>query len=428
MKKFLVVMVVLAMAFIGSIAFAADVTVGGMIGIRSRDFSNLSFDKDTHSNTIDTQEKVRLNVSAKAGDDVKGKLSIENYWDTWGRLENYQADGNTTAPGANPNGGNGIGGQDSGQDGFLKIREAWVSFNVPGIPVNVTGGHQLLSLGNDWFLRSKYFGSDAWVVANVTGNNTFALADIKVKEGNPAFADDIDAYAIVDVFKLNDSMTVGGSLANVHIGTGNDLYNIELTFNGKLGPVDLKAQADVQTGKDKSAQNEPKYSGNQIVVMGNIPVDPVAIDFTLARGSGNKIGDSNVKGMVTFMDIDTHYTYLYEYKIATATGLKNTGFANTTAAEVGVSGNATKNLNLGLKVWFLQATEKIRTQAAILNNTTETSSDLGTEIDGTVNWKLYDNLNLLWTLGYLAPGKALKNASGKSDAATGSQAYLILNF
>jgi hypothetical protein len=426
MKKFLVVMVVLAMAFIGSIAFAADVTVGGMIGLRSRDFNNLTFDKNDTSSAaknIDTQEKIRLNVSAKAGDDLKGKLSIENYWDTWGRLENYQADGNTTAPGANPAGGNGIGGTDGGQNGFLKVREAWMSFNVPGIPVNVTGGHQLLGLGNDWFLRSKYFGSDAWVVANVTGNNTFALADIKVLEGNTATnSDDIDAYAIVDVFKLNDNMTVGGSIANVHLQSGNDLYNVELTFNGKLGPVDLKAQADMQSGKDKRAAGEPKYSGNQIVVMGAIPVDPVAIDFTLARGSGNKIGDSNVKGMVTFMDIDTHYTYLYEYKIATATGTKNTGFSNTTAAEVGVSGNATKNLNLGLKVWYLQATEKIT------NGQGDTSTDIGTEVDGTVNWKLYDNLSLLWTLGYLAPGKALKTASGKTDGATGSQAYLIMNF
>jgi hypothetical protein len=422
MKKFLVVLVVLAMAFIGSVAFAADVTVGGMIGLRSRDFSNLTYDKDAHANQIDTQEKIRLNVSAKAGDDVKGKLSIENYWDTWGRLENYQADGNTAPPGANiPH--NGIGGTDTGQNTFLRVREAWVSFNVPGIPVNVTGGHQLLGLGNDWFLRSKYFGSDAWVVANVTGNNTFALADIKVREGNTAVSsDDIDAYAIVDVLKLNDNMTVGGSLANVHIGSGNDLYNVELTFNGKLGPVDLKAEADVQTGKDKTSAGEPKYSGNQIVIMGAIPVAPVAIDFTLASGSGKKATDTDHKDFINFLDIDTHYTYIYEYKVKTAEGVANTGFANTTAAEVGVSGNATKNLNLGLKVWYLQATQKIT------NGQGKESSDIGTEVDGTVKWKLYDNLNLLWTLGYFKPGEAFKTAAGKTDAATGSQAYLIMNF
>jgi len=41
MKKFLVVMVVLAFVGLGSIAFAADVSVGGSVQIRSRDFNNL---------------------------------------------------------------------------------------------------------------------------------------------------------------------------------------------------------------------------------------------------------------------------------------------------------------------------------------------------------------------------------------------------
>ncbi len=424
MKKFLVVMVVLAMAFISSMAFAADVSVDGMIGIRSRDFSNLTFDKDAHQNQIDTQEKVRVEVNAKAGDDLKGKISIENYWDTWGTLENYQGTGGTAAPASGS--GNGVGGNGPGQNQFLKIREAWMSFNVPGIPVNVTGGHQLLGLGNDWFLRSKYFGSDAWVVANVTGNNTFAVADIKAFEGNTAVSsDDIDAYAIVDVLKLNENAVVGINLDNAHLGSNNNLYNIGLTFNGKLGPVALKAQADLQTGQDKAVPAgapQPKYSGNQIVIQGNVPVDPVTINFTVARGSGNKIGDDNVKGMVTFLDIDTHYTYLYEYKIKTAAGALNTGFANTTAVSAGVSANAAKSVNVGLDVWYLQATEKI------LNGQGDSSTDVGTEVDAHVNWKLYDNLTWNWQLGYMAPGKALKDAAGKTDAATGIQGYLIYTF
>jgi len=42
MKKFLVVMVVLAFVGMGTMAFAAaDVSVGGSVQIRSRDFNNL---------------------------------------------------------------------------------------------------------------------------------------------------------------------------------------------------------------------------------------------------------------------------------------------------------------------------------------------------------------------------------------------------
>ena len=64
----------------------------------------------------------------------------------------------------------------------MGVREAWVNFNLPGVPVNVNAGHQLLSLGNGWFFRSMKYGSDAWVLANVTGNNTAAVVNVKFAE------------------------------------------------------------------------------------------------------------------------------------------------------------------------------------------------------------------------------------------------------
>ena len=100
------------------------------------------------------------------------------------------------------------------------FREAWINFNIPGIPVNVNAGHQFLALGNGWFLRYKHFGSDAWVVANVTGNNTFAFVNIKVAERNTARAnDDVDAYAVLDVFKINDNNMIGIDVSNVKVRT-----------------------------------------------------------------------------------------------------------------------------------------------------------------------------------------------------------------
>jgi hypothetical protein len=87
MKKFVVLLVVVAMTCISSLAFAAtDLAVTGEIGIRGRSFDNL----DMNSDKVDTgggnytQERVRLNVDAKVGD-AKGRITIENDWDTWGR-------------------------------------------------------------------------------------------------------------------------------------------------------------------------------------------------------------------------------------------------------------------------------------------------------------------------------------------------------
>ena len=57
--------------------------------------------------------------------------------------------------------------------------------------------------------------SDAWVVANQTGNNTVAFVNVKVVEGTLQHADDIDAYVLLDVFKLSDTLTVGVDLTKI---------------------------------------------------------------------------------------------------------------------------------------------------------------------------------------------------------------------
>jgi hypothetical protein len=472
MKKFVVLLVVVAMSCFSAVAFAADISVSGSIDIRSRDFNDTSMGKDlpadTAGNERDTQERVRLTVDAKAGD-VKGRISIENDWDSWGRLERKQADASTATDES-------AGTATSLGHSILDLREAWINFNIPGIPVNVNVGHQLLQLGNGWFLRNMKYGDDAWVVANVTGANTVAFVDAKVSEGDTFAADDIDFYSLLDVFKLSDTMAVGIDLSSINdrragltslapngntppeassalgrvlttglgapfaVGDPNpfkstNLQNIGLNFNGAFGPVNLKAEVDFQMGKAESALGGPdvKFKGNQIVITGNVAMDPVTINATLARGSGLKSGDSDIKQMVTVLDADQHYTLLYEYKIATPalnipsthpeTDNLHTGFANTTALNIGVSAAATKSLNVGIDGWYLQATEKV------FNAAGEETDKIGTEIDAHLNWAMYDNLSWNWQIGYFMPGDMYKNTAGQdADASTGIEGILSYKF
>ena len=451
MKKFVVLLVVVAISCFSATAFAVEISVSGSLDIRSRDLNDLNLTKDAAAvdagNQRITQERVRLTVDAKAGDDVKGRISIENDWDNWGRLERKQADNSTPTDETA-----GIAGASLGHS-ILDLREAWINFNVPGIPVNVNVGHQLLQLGNGWFLRNMKYGDDAWVVANVTGANTAAFVDAKVYEGDAFAADDIDFYALLDVFKLSDTMAVGIDLSNVKdrdatIVGGNaagaeklNLYNVGLNFNGALGPVNLKAEVDFQMGKIDAlpglTPDDVKFKGNQIVIQGNVALDPVTINFTAARGSGLKEGDTDFKQMVTVLDADQHYTFLYEYKIATpalnvatapATGTGDnlhTGFATTTALNIGVSFAATKSLNVGVDAWYLLATEDVT------NGVGESTDKLGTEIDAHINWALYDNLSWNWELGYFMPGDAYKGFLGAGtgeDNATGIQGILSYKF
>ncbi|MDD1748531.1 MAG: hypothetical protein LUO89_01520 [Methanothrix sp.] len=433
MKKFYVLLVVIAMVFVSSIALAMDVTVGGSVQVRSRNFNTMTFDKDNKVNQVDTQERVIIDVSAKS-DHVKGKISLWNDFEDWGRLESNQGNGfgSTTSTNVNTSGG---------QDGHFGFKEAWLSFDMPGIPINVTAGHQYLQLGNGWFLQNKHFGSDAWVVANVTGANTLAFVDIKVLEGSAAKSnDDADAYALLDVFKINDDMSVGIDIADVYVRqgaaspfAGADLQNFSLNFNGKFGIVKLMAQADMQAGKIKNLTGapEPKFKGYEIVLQGNVGMDPVTINFLLAQGSGSKKGETDIKQYINFLDINPRYTFLYEYKLGTAANggpyavggnSVHTGFANTTAASVGAMFAASQSVGIGLDLYWLQATEKIT------NGLGEESDELGYEIDAKLNWKLYDNLSWNWDFGYFKPGKAFKTASGKTDAAMGAQGILALKF
>ncbi len=442
MKKFVVLLVVVAISCLGTAAFAADIAVSGSIDIRSRDFNDLNLNDDAPAadagNTRDTQERVRLTIDAKAGD-VKGRISIENDWDTWGRLEQKQADA-STATSENNTTGTGIG------HSILDLREAWVNFNLPGIPVNVNAGHQLLQLGNGWFLRNMKYGDDAWVIANVTGANTAAFVDIKALEGSSAQADDIDGYALLDVFKISDTMAAGIDLTSVNdrqatlvapagSGASLNLQNIGLNFNGLLGPVTLKAEIDYQMGKIKTPLGDIKFKGNQIVLQGNMAMDPVTINFTAARGSGSEATDTDIKDMVTILDADQHYTFLYEYKIGHPSALGNVvsgsnahfGFDNTTALSVGASFAASKSLNVGVDLWWLQSTEDV------INGALESTNDLGKEIDAHINWAMYDNLSWNWQVGYFMPGDAYKGLSAagvetNQDNATGIQGVLSFKF
>jgi hypothetical protein len=420
MKKFMVVLAALAIAGISSMAFAADVSVSGSVDIRSRDYQNLDLNKNLNGdNIVDTQERVRLAVDAKT-DSVKGKVEIENDWDDFGRFEKMQGNQSTDAVDYNRN---------SVAQSYLQIRQAWLSANVPGLPVNLTVGHQLLMLGQGWWFRSMKFGSDAWTLANAMGNNTAAFVNVKVSEGIVSNSDDIDAYVLLDVLKLDENNTVGIDLTMANdrdnnLGFGGtastaetQAQNLGLNYTGKLGMVGLKAELDLQAGKAKG--NDAKFKGNQIVVQGTVPVDPVTINFTVARGSGDKAGDKDIKRMVTFLDSDPHYTLLYEYHVAGPCGL-HSGFCNTTALNVGASANVSKTVTVGGDIWALQSTEKV---ADVTSTTGGTTNDLGTEVDLKVNWQMYDNLSWNWTLAYLTPGNGL----GKDDA-LGAQGVLSMKF
>ena len=436
MKKFLAIIAVLALTVISTAAMA-EVTVSGSVDIRSLHLNNYTdFTDKTNDRYNNTQERVRVNVDAK-NDGVKGRITFENDWEVWGTEQNTTTGSlinpSTVAGSTATTGVEARQGQSSAANKF-GIREAWIDFTIPGAgPAHVKVGHQFLQLGNGWWFRSMKYGSDAWLVG-LPGKNTIAFVDVKVGEGANTSNDDIDAYVLLDNFKIDDTKTVGIYGARVNDrrglflgGTEANLDNIGLWFSGKLGPMNLQAEFDVQMGKAKGAGatgGDSKFKGNQIVVQGNMPISTASVNFTLARGTGDEFGSTSddTKSYVNLLDSDPHYTVVYEYLVRTACGFINTGFCNTTALNLGGGMDVAKWLNVSLDLWWLQATEKVS------DNRGGTTDELGTEIDLTLKFKLYDQLTWNWQIARLMPGKAYQLATEDADSMDAIQGILSYKF
>jgi hypothetical protein len=439
MKKLLVLLVVLAITMISSMAFAAaEITVGGSVDIRSRAFNNLDTNADNPDSDRDTQTRVRVNVDAKAGD-AKARIQIQRDWEQWGGTGGFANTGVAV---------------DNGP--FEQIRESWLDFPLFG-GVRLKAGHMLLALGNSWFLRNMRNGDDAWVAYTDIDSLHLGLVDAKI--ANAAHNNDSDFYALVAAQKLGDMGTVGLNFSHIVLAkehvisatAGSDtLQNLGLHAALKLGPVNLKGEVDLQMGEYEGDPADPigdpafDYKGNQIVIEGNMAMDPVTVNFTLARGSGVSAGDTDMKEFIPVQDVDPHYTLLYEYKIRTAAALdpygfgaetgKHTGFANTTALSVGADVKL-GSVTVGGSAWLLMATEDTNiggAQDAFGNDIL--SDDLGIEIDAKVNWKISDNVSWNWTLGYFVPGDAYKQTDPLTglpkdgDVSTGVQGILSMKF
>lgn len=429
MKKFLVVAVVLAALCISSVAFALDVTLSGEAAVRSRWFENINSAANGQPNshaaaTNDnyTQTRFILEVNIKADNNVKGKLALWNDFDTWG----VRHTASTTA--------------DAGVDntkGYTPyIREAWVDFMVPGLPVGVKAGRYLGQLGQGWFQRSTYGGQDAWMVYANLGKATVALQDAKLSEGTTNVnRDDVDLYSAIVTVKPTDAITLGvdvsylldnnnAVLAATTAGGSGYLMNFGANWNAKVGIATIKGEVDVQKGKVQTtaAPGGINYDGFQGIIQASVPVSIVTFNAGAAYGSGNRPGSSNQSQVVTLLDIGQHYSLIYEYRMRNASGLTNGGLQNTMFLNVGAMAQVAKSLAVGFDAYWLQAAEWVA-----LNGGTP-SKDIGFETDLKVNWQISPNLSWNWQAGWLATGGAWRTTSGITSDAYAVQGILSLKF
>jgi hypothetical protein len=129
-----------------------------------------------------------------------------------------------------------------------------------------------------------------------------------------------------------------------------------------------------------------------------------------------------LKSYVSILDSDPHYTVVYEYFSRTACGAKNTGFCNTTAANIGAGFAVSKNISVNLDFWMLKATEKVT------NGAGELTDEIGNEVDLVLKFKLYDQLTWNWQIARLMAGKMYDGAVNKADDVDAIQGILSYKF
>jgi len=426
MKKFLVVAVVLAALCISSVAFALDVTLSGEAAVRSRMFYNIAASPQPNShadatNDNYTQTRFLLEVNIKADNNIKGKLALWNDYDTW--------IGRGASDGAANRGTNGT-------TSTTLIREAWIDFMIPGLPVGVKAGRQLGQIGQGWFERSTYGGQDAWIVYANLGKATVALQDVKINEGTTTVNhDDVDLYTALVTVKPTDAITLGvdvsylldnnaSVLAAPTAGGSGYLMNFGVNWNAKVGVATIKGEVDVQKGKVQTtaAPGGINYDGFQGIIQATVPVSIVTFNAGAAYGSGNRPGSSNVSQVVTLLDIGQHYSLIYEYRLRGAANATNRGFQNTMMLNAGAMVQVVKSLAVGFDAYWFKAAEWVA-----LNGGTP-SKDLGFETDLKLNWQISPNLSWNWQAGWLATGGAYRTAAGINSDAYAIQGILSLKF
>ncbi|MBF0518009.1 MAG: alginate export family protein [Nitrospirae bacterium] len=392
--------------------------------------------------------RVRISLDAKVSDSVEGFVELEsgtgNTSDTW-VWGNTGAD-STYGGGATGTGSTGTYASGNSKVGSLYIRQAWIKYEQPMYGVKV--GHQLLMLGNGLFFDHTKYGDDAIVVwVSPTKNFTVAGLTAKFREGTGAtsalaaqtaaatpggtgLANDADAYVLLatykgsnfnvsaDVTAVNDqSISVTTPIAggpsfndNVH------LWNFGLRGDGQISALTLRGDLELQTGTwihNTPGQSDGRFRGWAALAGLDYKIGPVKLTGEFAYGSGQAGDDTgnDIKTFITSLGNDQHYTYVYEYRVKSATGGISTGLANTLYVKGGANVEITKQLSAEAYLYWLYAAKAVALNdaggfiAGVPYNPNY-SRNLGWELDAKVTYAFAKNLKYWVEGGYFWTGTA----------------------
>ena len=388
-----------------------QITLGGQIRIRGfYETNNTDFDDSKADNLSIYETTVRLDVHAKVTPNTEAKISLR---DTKASGDDDFTWGSTGGDGRGiyRKGGN-VGGYRDMQG--LYFREAWIlhkGSGLLGIPAGIKVGHMPLKLGYGLFYDHTKNGEDAIVLfMDPTKELHVGLVAVKFDEGQPRRNDDANGYVLLFNYKAAKDTNISGDVTYLDDQAaspgGLHFWNFGLRGNTKVSGFGLKADVELQTGKEKDPAGDVKYSGYAFLVGLDYKLDPLKLGLEYAYGSGDKPGTADKdEGFVTALDNKQNYSWIAEYRVPAGSGISQTGLNNTQYVKARVGADLTKALSGHLDFYWLRAN---KTSSGV-------SKSIGTEVD----WYLKYNIdkNLFWFVegGYLFAGDFYKQFTGGKD-------------
>jgi len=271
MKKLLLVLFAGVMVMAMAATASAEITVGGEIEVRYDLWDNLQLSHGTTTNMTQTffDERVILNVDAKITEGLEAFVELDTENQNWGLAPSPVL---ATLPAYLNH-----------EDGPMFVRQAWINFMIPGLPVGMKIGHQPLALGHGIWLDTHRAGSDAILVyskpmpelliagAYVRGSQNVASTPANFgafNRLNPAFGgtavltnfqakafdNEANFYAVLANYTFMEGNTVG--LNFTYVNDNNSLpvagfkgaaihaYNTELVLDGNVAGVTYKGEVN----------------------------------------------------------------------------------------------------------------------------------------------------------------------------------------
>ena len=389
--------------------------------------------------TFYAEQRARIMYIAKANDDLRLVTHFELDSRFGGQDTRYSNAGAVnTASNKYPNGDSG--GLDADRL-ILEMKSVYLDFNIPSTALNIKAGVQPF---NDAFqgifsnmdaagdvASAKYGGFTPTLGWFRIGDNNFFtknLATGNAAGATPGTSEVLPGKQSQDViivdckYLVNKDMAVGISYYNVQNDKGADavvsdpttdyflLHMVGVNGSMNAGRLALSAFAAYQFGDYTNTRDLNAYAGS---VMAKVAAGPGKLSASALYLSGNK--DSKKSGdFGAFRQLDTTGSVSY-YGVSNMWLLiRNNAMINSSTAIVGTDLTKGNDGFVGFFAGYDATMGKLLASAnagygMVDRKGTAVSSSIGTELNATVGYKLYDNLTASLTGAYLILGNGMNS-------------------